>query len=367
MYGMGKKPLGFIRNKLNKSNVILSLTILFVILVIVVGLVVFRFNILKYNVQTDDKEYDKYYVMITDNYKSDFWQEIYKGAFEAAQEQNIYVDLLGDNLPTQYSCEQLMKIAIASKVDGIMVYANESDEMTQLINEAEEEGIPVVTLYSDNTHSKRLSFVGVGSYNIGREYGKQIVNIMKNKDNNEYDEDGTVKGVATTDIAILVNSDDQETGQNVLISAIKDAIEQGKPEGTDFSFSIITIDNTNAFSVEESIRDIFLADDIPDVIVCLNELNTVCAYQALVDFNKVGEADILGYYDADAIIREIEKGTVYATIEIDTTQLGRYCIEALSDFYAFGNTNQYYTADVTLINRENVERYLKMKEAQQDE
>ena len=29
----------------------------------------------------------------------------------------------------------------------------------------------LVTLYGDNTHSARCSFVGVGSYNLGREYG----------------------------------------------------------------------------------------------------------------------------------------------------------------------------------------------------
>ncbi|MBR4670594.1 MAG: substrate-binding domain-containing protein [Butyrivibrio sp.] len=360
---MSKNSLDFIRKKLNRSNVILSLTVLFVILVIVVGLVVFRFNILRYNVQSDDKVYDKYYVMITDNYKSDFWQEIYKGAFDAAQEQNIYVDLLGDNLPTQYSCEQLMKIAIASKVDGIMVYANESDEMTALIDDAEAKGIPVVTLYSDNTHSDRLSYVGIGSYNIGKEYGKQIINIMKDKENTT----GYTDGSNMTNIAILIDSDAKETGQNILISAIKDVIEQNKPEGSDFTLNMITVNNTNAFSVEESIRDIFFADDIPDVIVCLNELNTVCAYQALVDFNRVGQTDILGYYDSEAIIREIEKGTVYATIGIDTKQLGEYCISALSDYYEYGSTNQYYTADVILINKNNVELYHKAKGVEQDE
>lgn len=363
---MSKKPFGFIKKKLNRSSIILSLTVLFVVLVIAVGFIVFRFNILRYNVQSEDREYDNYYVMITDNYKSDFWQEIYKGAFDAAKEQNIYVDLLGDDLPTQYSCEQLMKIAIASKVDGIMVYANESDEMTALIDEAIEAGIPVITLYSDNTHSKRVSFVGVGSYNIGREYGKQIINIINDK-HKAMDEDGTKLGEDEINIAILVNSDAKETGQNVLISAIKDAIDKENITGSKVSFSIITVNNTNAFSVEESIRDIFLADDIPDVIVCLNELNTVCAYQALVDFTRVGEADILGYYDSDAIIREIEKGTVYATVDIDTKQLGEYCISALSDYYEFGSTSQYYTADVKLINKYNVDEYHKQKEAEQDE
>ncbi|MBR4832059.1 MAG: substrate-binding domain-containing protein [Butyrivibrio sp.] len=355
---MSERPLGFIRKKLNRSNIILSLTVLFVILVITIGLVVFRVNVLRYNSQADSAVYDRYYVMITDNYKSDFWQEVYKGAFDAAKEQNVYVDLLGDNLPTQYSCEQLMKIAIASKVDGIMVYANESDEMTALINEAMANEIPVVTLYSDNTHSDRISFVGVGGYNIGREYGKQIINIIKDMNKKSEEQEKKADSKDTTDIAILVNADAKDTGQNILISAIKDALEQDGETGAEFSFSIITIDNTNAFSVEEAIRDIIHADEVPEVIVCLNELNTVCAYQAVVDFNKVGDTNILGYYDSESIINAIDKGVVYATVNIDTKQLGEYCISALSDYYEFGNTSQYYTADVKLINQNNVSQYL---------
>ena len=349
-------------DKLNNQRILLLLTVLFTITTLVVGALVFRFYLEDYRKSSDATEYDKYYVMITDNYKTDFWQAVYKGAFEAAKKQNIYVDLLGQNISGQYSCEQLMKIAIASRVDGIIVFANENEEMTSLINEANEKKIPVVTLYNDSTHSERLSFVGVGSYNIGREYGRQIFNIIKDKRTDDFGNSQAAIRHTTTDVAVLVNTDTKDSGQNIIISALQETLEQENATDSEFSISLVPVDNKNAFSVEESIRDIFMDNNIPDVIVCLNELNTVCAYQAVVDFNKVGEVNILGYYNSDEIVTAISKNIVYATISIDTEQMGRYCIEALSDYYQFGNTSQYFTADVTLINNDNVDDFIKKEE-----
>lgn len=115
--------------------------------------------------------YDRYYMMITQDGKSAFWQSVYQGAYERALQENVYVDWLGNEHFQDYSVEEQMEIAIASGVDGIIVTASEEEGMTALIDRADAAGIPVVTLYGDNTQSTRCSFVGVGSYNLGREYG----------------------------------------------------------------------------------------------------------------------------------------------------------------------------------------------------
>ncbi|WP_408069857.1 sugar ABC transporter substrate-binding protein [Butyrivibrio sp. JL13D10] len=350
-------------NKLNNQIILLFTTVLFTMATLVVGALVFRFYMADIGKSQEATEYDKYYVMITDNYKSDFWQSVYQGALEAAEEQNVYVDLLGENIAGDYSCEQLMKIAIASQVDGIIVFASENEEMTSLINEADEKGIPVITLYGDSTHSNRRSFVGVGSYNIGREYGRQIFNIIKEKRREDFIESEKMGHRKTMQIAVLVNTDSQDSGQNIIISGLQETLDQENATNSEFSISIVPVDNKNAFSVEESIRDIFLNDSVPDVIVCLNEQNTVCAYQAVVDFNKVGDVNILGYYNSESIVSAIEKNIVYATISIDTKQMGEYCIDALSDYYEYGNTSEYFTADVTLINRNNVDEFIKKEES----
>lgn len=353
-------------NNENKPYLIFALTIIFVMVTIIVGAFTFRFYKQSVRGKSDVTVYDKYYCLITDNYKSDFWQSVYDGALEAAKEENIYVDLLGNNLPGDYSTEDLMKIAISARPDAIMVAADESETMTELIDQAVENGIPVVTLYGDNTKSNRLSFVGVGGYSIGKMYGKEVINVIKERRREDFIEAESFEERSHVKVVVIANSDTKDTGQNIIIPAMQDAIMEENATDAEFSISIMTVDSSSSFSVEESIRDIFMEEEVPDVIVCLNELSTICAYQAVVDFNKVGEVNILGYYDSKDILTAIDRGGIYATVSIDARQLGEYSIKALSDYFELGNTSEYYLADVTLINQDNAALFLTGEDEDED-
>ena len=118
------------------------------------------------------------------------------------------------------------------------------------------------------------------------------------------------------------------------------------------------IDDSTTFTVEESIRNLFMQEDVPDIIICLNELNTACVYQAVVDYNKVGEVRILGNYISDTILRGIYRSVIDATVTVDTEQLGRYCVDALAEYELLGNTSDYFAADITLIDKNNISDYM---------
>lgn len=340
--------------------------------------------------ETGGETYDRYYMMITQEDQSGFWQSVYQGAYERALQENVYVDWLGKDSFRDYSVAEQMEIAIASGVDGIIVTASEAEELTALIDRADAAGIPVVTLYGDNTQSARCSFVGVGSYNLGREYGRQALKIMRErlvgtaetritiKMPEEPDGESTVIAsvdgaemavapveIGTEDrpvrVTLLVNSYANSLDQNILYSGIQETIEQERGE-TAVELSLQSVDDTNAFSVEESVRDIFMGEEIPDILICLNELNTTCAYQAVVDYNKVGAVSILGHYVSDTILNAIDRGVIYATVDIDTSQMGGFCINALQEYHDLGYTSQYFTADIGLITRDNVDEYLRGEE-----
>ncbi|MDO5154738.1 MAG: substrate-binding domain-containing protein [Eubacteriales bacterium] len=309
--------------------------------------------------------YDQYYVMIADDNQSEYWQSIYAGAYERGLQSNVYVDLMGNQLLQDYSKGELMKIAIASDVDGIIIAADETDEMTQLINEAVKNGIMVVTVQNDNPNSKRCSYISVGSYNLGIEYGRQIIEIARkrmkhsmNKDDKNqgyYDDAGYfVTGPRKMKVTVLVDATDY--GQNLLRSTIQETVEKDSDVEIDITFT--PIDYSNEFAEEETIRDLFMDSNMPDVLVCLNEQSTVCAYQTVVDYNKVGQVDILGYYVSDSILNAIDRGVVYATMEVDTKQIGAYSVDALVEYEKFGNTSQYFPVGTTLVDKENVSLYI---------
>ena len=58
-----------------------------------------------------DTSYEKYYVIITDNSGSSFWQSVYSAALSEAKEHNAYVEMISDNLSRDYSASELMEIA----------------------------------------------------------------------------------------------------------------------------------------------------------------------------------------------------------------------------------------------------------------
>ncbi len=354
------------RIKIRKSSYTgyLIMTVLLVGITMIAGVLIFRFYFDHFTAETDANRYDSYYVMIAEDSNTSLWQSIYEGAYEAGLRENSYVDLLNDSFDNNYSKEDLMRIAIASEVDGIIVAADESAGMTELIDEAVEAGIPVVTLYGDNTKSRRCAFVGIGSYDLGREYGREVLQIVREKQELQVQQTNGQAQVTLTQetgpvkVAVLVDAHAQDYGQNILCSGIQETIEKEKKDDTRIELSLVSIDNTNAFFVEESIRDLFMEGELPDIIVCLNELDTTCVYRAAVDYNRVGQVSILGYYDSETILKAIERNVIYATISIDTMQMGSFCVDALTEYNTLGNTSQYFIADIALINRENVSKYI---------
>ena len=336
------------KKKRNAAGFVLAVTVFLTILTAVGGITVFRMYLNSFKQEHANATFEQYYVMITGDENSAFSSVVYEGVIEAGKEHDIYVDMLRDHFAGEYSREDLMRIAIASDVDGIIVMADESPELSNLINEAVDSGIPVVTLYGDNTQSRRCSFVGVGGYNIGKEYGEQVLSLVR-----ERPEMMSVK------VAVLVNANALDSAQNIICSGIQETFDKTERIGRKIEMTLVSVDAANPFSAEEAIRDILMKEEIPDVIICLNELHTTCVYQAVVDYNKVGDVAILGYYDSDTIIKGIERDVIRATVAVDARQMGAYCIDALREYNEFGYTSQYFTADITLIDKKNVAAYRK--------
>lgn len=319
---------------------------LFLIILVLCSMLYFKEKIQESSELSDSlsySTYDKYYVMITDNREDVFWKSVYQGACEEAQRSGAYVEMFGENLSSDYTKEDLMEIAVSAKVDGIIVEADESSAMEQQIRSAHEAGIPVVTALYDNPEGLRQSYIGVSSYNLGIEYGEQICEIVKKKEERDYT------------VLVLLDKEKTDGSRNTLIGAIRESIQI---QGMDYKITVNTaqIENDSMFAAEESIRDIFMKSEMmPDIIVCLNEQNTTCVYQTVVDYNKVGQVEIIGYYASDTILSAIKKEIIYSTISINTGQMGRYCVDALNEYAESGYVSDYYGVDLSLINKKSLE------------
>ena len=213
-------------------------SVVLILLITMGSMLVFRENMLRSAQlleQTDYEQYEAYYVMIVSDHSSAFWQSVYESARKVGKETGAYVEMMGGNLSTGYSREELLKIALASGADGIILEADESPVTAECLEEAQERGIPVVIVLKDNNLGIRTSFVGVSNYNLGREYGRQVLSIT----------DKEVRKVL-----VLMNAETQYTSQNIIFSGIQETLDGY----TDIQVRAAAVENKGAFDVEESIR-----------------------------------------------------------------------------------------------------------------
>ena len=83
----------------------------------------------------------------------------------------------------------------------------------------------------------------------------------------------------------------------------------------------------------------------------MDEVTTECAYQAMIDFNMVGEVKIIGYYVSDTIREAVDKGLIPVTCTLDTEKMGKDCIEALWEYRQEGRVNSYYNVELEFLTK----------------
>lgn len=297
-----------------------------------------------YGKETDQyNTYEKHYAFITKNYEDSFLEEIWEGCRKKGAEQGVYVEWLGRNMDADYAIDGLLEMAIAAKVDGIIIEADEDEEIETLIRKASEESIPVVTVMSDCYGSLRKSFIGVGNYNLGKKYGEQIVQTATPE---------------LKKILILMDTETDEKNQSILCNGIRDTINNAWGE-VKTDFETVAIDSHSTLSSDEDVRNLLVnMEELPEVIVCLNEKTTMSVYQAAIDYNIVGKVSILGYYDSESILRGVDKEILSSTITVDFEKMGELCVAAILEYKETGYVSDCFLLEAEIVNHTNVKEYL---------
>lgn len=300
----------------------------------------------------DTINYDQHYVFIADDRDQALWTVVFDAAKEEAMSQNIYLEDLSDTLGVNYSTEDLLRIAVNSSVDGIIYGGGASEGVLELINRAVDEGIGVTILQKDMDYSARQCFVGANNYELGRIYGSQIVAATADS------------MLPVTEVELLIDGDISEGALNILIMGIEDYLsEYDTRNDREINITTTRIYSGDAFSVDELIRGMFLErSELPEVIICLNSMYTKSVYQAVVDYNKVGETAIIGYYADESTLDAIVKKIIFSTVTIDTHEMGINAIGALDEFHEHGYTSSFVSVAIEVYDYDKATKSLSDKE-----
>ena len=331
--------------KTKKKKVFLGILLVFTLIMFaltIVGLVIFNIQVSAYEASgiDDYTTYSRLFAYIPDDPNSTVSQNLYQELREYGLQYDCFVEQIGSDLAASYTKEELISIAIKSKVSGIILEGDGSEETVALIKKANDAGIPVVTVMADSIGSERRSFVGLNNYSAGVEYGRLIIESAEDNSDSE--------------VNALVIMSSGSSNESVLFTAIQETLQ-----GSGIILDSAVIESDSALSAEERITDVLDEySKIPDIIVCLSDLNTRSAYQYIVDKNYVGATTIIGYYDSDMVLEGIDRGAIAATFSVDTRQVAEYCVNALIDYIDYGNVSEYFSSDYILIDKSNVSYYI---------
>src|SRR3984957_16623721 len=123
------------------------------------------------------------YFLIVSNTKSPYWEQVTKGLNQAARELTVSASIAGPGAYDPAAEKEEFKRIAALKPAGILVSVGDPKVLTDEINAAVAAGIPVITVDSDATESKRLFFVGTNNYEAGQIGGRAAAKALNGKGN----------------------------------------------------------------------------------------------------------------------------------------------------------------------------------------
>jgi len=116
-----------------------------------------------------------HFILIPEEMDNPYWRLVEDGAKVAGAKADVAVEYKG---PAQANVEEhisAIDTAIATKVDGIITQGTVNPEMTAVINEAIQKGIPVITLDSDDPDSRRTAYIGTNNFKAGYQAGEALI------------------------------------------------------------------------------------------------------------------------------------------------------------------------------------------------
>ena len=297
-------------------------------------------NYLEHQISEEQEQtvyFDRHYAMLLEENEDPFWTAVYDSAEQMGKEKNACVELIGEGMPSSFGLAGKLSVVIDSQVDGIIIRPDASDEVNELIEQAKEQGIPVVSVMDDYS-GKSQAYVGVSSYDVGQAYGKLILDLQQDKD--------------VRKVTILQSAEDSEN----TISSVESSLAEVLAE-TDIVLDTKTITGSDAFSIEEKIQEYVMSENAPDILICMNTVTAIGAYHVVVDCNIVGDVQLLVNYATGEILDAIEKGGIFASVSLDAQRLGSSCIQCLDDLVCDGKTNNYRSIPLKVITIDTVEDY----------
>ncbi|GAX91681.1 sugar-binding protein [Effusibacillus lacus] len=246
------------------------------------------------------REPDYHFVLIAQDINNPYWKLILQGAEDAARNNNVAIEFLG---PVEADMEEhihLIEKAIASKVDGILTQGLDEAKFQPVIDKAIKRGIPVITVDTDASTSKRLTYIGTNNYMAGYKAGKYMAKATNGKA-----KIGIITG--SFEVSNMIHR----------IKGFRDAIRD-EP-----GMQIVAVESSNISRVRAVEKTVTLLNGHPEITALFGASALDGMAMAQVVSNR-GRNDIyiLAFDDLPETTEWMKKGVIAATVVQEPYRMG---------------------------------------------
>lgn len=258
---------------------------------------------------------------------------------EAADEFGFDGRVVG---PTQISAEEminLMEVAIAEEVDGIITQGMNPEAMIPVMRRADEAGIPVVVTNSDIPDAPRLAYLGTDPANLGRLGAEAIIEAL----------DG-----APVRAAFAVSALDYSIGLQ-----IRDAYIEAFEEAVDFELLTTFETQANMLTAVQGWENVF--NTYPEINVAINISGEAGAAAGRV-VDEMGLTDqvlVMAIDDTAETVDGIRQGLIFGTMTQNFYRKGYQSAQWILDYLESGATpdNLINDSGTMLVTLDNIDTY----------
>lgn len=287
----------------------------------------------KETIYSHDQPPSYHFMVVVDDRDEQQIEKIHQGMVRAAKEYKVVFEFWP--VSTEASTREMearIDIAIRSKLDGIIIQPDLSQSVSDLLDEARKQGIPVITMFQDLPELKKVSHIAYNRYQVGNRLGQMLINTYK--------ETGYQSGQ-------IISFQILNQRANSISTGVKDQL------GEAYQVIPIQLDDQQelAFNVADDIRSALAT--YPDVIsiICQTSPSTLATIQVLKEINRVNEISVIGFEEDDILIDYVNRGVLLTSVSIDYEAMG---YEAIKQVYLFNENDfvpSYIDVDVQFLEK----------------
>jgi ribose transport system substrate-binding protein len=261
-----------------------------------------------------------------------FWQTVKDGVESAGKDFDVDFTILGPMSETQIDEQiQMVRDAIPSKPDAIVLAATDYDRLVPVAWEVKAARIPLVTIDSFINGNNADTKIGTDNYDAGQKAGAALMKYLS-------------PGSRVVIMSYVQGSStaiDRESG-------VRDFL-QGKAQimGTLYSSGESDIAYSQAIQLLRTDMDV-------KGIVALNDPTTIGAARALSESGREGDVVLIGFDNSLTVLGFVEAGVVRETIVQRPFNMGYLGIKVALELIRGKRVEPFIDTGSQVINRQNI-------------